>query len=222
MIVGQDEQRLDSCDGEPPAHRGVAPTSTAAGWPGRQRPAVARMMKAVTVVRGFTTGLDGQCPAVNTIGAPGDPPREASKWRQGLFRGGSSPAAPHSSSWSERHWTSRALQQIGEIVSHSSAGVLAGLSAAGWAVLGLFVGFPHWWETVLYSVTASVTFVMVFVIQHTNARQTSATQRKLDELIRSSPRADDRLVAAEEAPDQELQALADGDAAHRERVQGAD
>jgi len=42
----------------------------------------------------------------------------------------------------------------------------------------------QWWLTVLYAATASVTFVMVFVIQHTKARQTSATQRKLDELIR--------------------------------------
>jgi low affinity Fe/Cu permease len=62
---------------------------------------------------------------------------------------------------------------------------------------------------VLYSVTASVTFVMVFVIQHTHSRQTTAVQRKLDELIRADVAGDNSLIAVEEAPDEELQALAD-------------
>jgi low affinity Fe/Cu permease len=55
-----------------------------------------------------------------------------------------------------------------------------------------------------YSTTGSVTFVMVFVIQHTHERRTSATQRKLDELIRSSTHADDTLIAVEEAADDQL------------------
>ena len=50
---------------------------------------------------------------------------------------------------------------------------------------------------------------MVFVIQHINERQTAAMHRKLDELIRSSTRADDGLIAAEEATDEQLQAMAD-------------
>ena len=50
---------------------------------------------------------------------------------------------------------------------------------------------------------------MVFVIQHTQDRQTSATQRKLDELIRSSTTADDTLIAVEEAGDEHLHALND-------------
>lgn len=71
---------------------------------------------------------------------------------------------------------------------------------------------------VLYSVTGSVTFVMVFVIQHTQERQTSATQRKLDELIRSSVRADNTLIAVEEAPDEHLQALAHLNLADRQQA----
>ena len=49
--------------------------------------------------------------------------------------------------------------------------------------------------------------MMVFVIQHTQERQTSATQRKLDELIRVSSEADNALIAVEEAGDEHLQAL---------------
>ena len=54
---------------------------------------------------------------------------------------------------------------------------------------------------------------MVFVIQHTNERQTAAMQRKPDELIRSSTRANDGVIAVEEASDDQLQTLADHRAA---------
>ncbi len=69
-------------------------------------------------------------------------------------------------------------------------------------------GFPGWWETVLYSTAASVTVVMVFAIQHTQRREQMVTQRKLDELLRALPEADDQLIAAEGASDDELEALA--------------
>ena len=69
-------------------------------------------------------------------------------------------------------------------------------------------GLSEWWETVLYSTTASITVVMVFAIQHTQAREQVVTQRKLDELLRAQPEADDHLIAAEVASDEELEALA--------------
>ena len=71
------------------------------------------------------------------------------------------------------------------------------------------VGFPAWWATIFYVVSASVTFVMVFVIQHTQSRQITALQRKLDAVVRVTADADENLIAVEEAPDDELQALAD-------------
>ena len=80
--------------------------------------------------------------------------------------------------------------------------------------------FPDWWATVLEVVSSSITLVMVFTIQHTQARQQAASQRKLDELLRAMPTADDRLIAVEEAPDAELAALADRNLAHRERRRG--
>jgi len=98
---------------------------------------------------------------------------------------------------------------VGEVVANAATGVIAAAMIVGWVALGLVVGFPEWWATVLYSATASVTFVMVFVIQHTQSRQTTALQRKLDELIRATSDTDENLIAVEEAPDEELQALAD-------------
>jgi low affinity Fe/Cu permease len=55
---------------------------------------------------------------------------------------------------------------------------------------------------------------MVFVIQHTQSKQVAAMQRKLDELVRASSRASNELITVEEAPHQELDALA---ADYRER-----
>jgi low affinity Fe/Cu permease len=122
----------------------------------------------------------------------------------------------HAAGWEQRHWTSRLLHRLGDLASDSTAGIAAAALVAAWVVVGIASGFASWWQTILYCVTGSVTFVMVFVIQHTQERQTSATQRKLDELIRASIGADDGLIAVEESDDEHLQALADLNLADRE------
>ena len=132
--------------------------------------------------------------------------------------GTSTAVGAHATTWEERHWTSRALHVIGAVSARSGAGIAAAVVVVAWLIVGFAKAFPSWWATILYSVTGSVTFVMVFVIQHTNDRQTSATQRKLDELIRSSVHADHALIAVEEAGDEHLQALTMLNIADRERA----
>jgi len=127
--------------------------------------------------------------------------------------------AEHANEWTNRHWSSRLLHRVGEIAAHAGAGVVASLLVAGWLALGLRTGFPDWWQTTLYVTAGSVTFVMVFVIQHTQQRQTAATQRKLDELLRSSEPADSTLIAVEEASDAELKSLTRQHVAEREQAQ---
>ncbi len=113
---------------------------------------------------------------------------------------------------------SRLLHRVGDGTSLSAAGLSAAGAVLGWAVVGVATEFPLWWVTTLDVVASSVTLVMVFTIQHTQSRQQSATQRKLDELLRAMPAADNRLIAVEEAPDAELEALADLNLADRERA----
>ena len=137
------------------------------------------------------------------------------KWRRGMF--GRS-RGTHASEWTQRHWSSRVLHRVGEAVAHASSGILAAVLVAAWTIVGLATRFPGWWQTTLYSVTGSVTFVMVFVIQHTQQRQVAATQRKLDELLRSSVQADPTLIAVEEAPDDALENLARFHVAERNRL----
>jgi low affinity Fe/Cu permease len=59
---------------------------------------------------------------------------------------------------------------------------------------------------VFQSLVAAITLTMVFVIQHTQARHQAATQRKLDEILRALPEADNSLVNLEHASDAEPRA----------------
>lgn len=140
--------------------------------------------------------------------------REVARWRRGIFQ------ALRGDAGEGRSWASLLLHRLGEASAHSSAGLIAAAAVLAWAVVGAAVGFAAWWENLLYIVSSTVTLVMLFAIQHTQARQQSATQRKLDELLRALPRADARFIAVEEAPDEELERLA-----HRgrgERAQALD
>jgi len=86
-------------------------------------------------------------------------------------------------------------------------------AAAAWVVLSIAAGFPGRWETVFQSLVAAMTLAMVFVIQHTQARQQAATHRKLDEVMHALPGADDSLLTLEQGSDDELRAARH---AHRE------
>jgi len=128
------------------------------------------------------------------------------------------PASAHAAEWTTRHWSSRLLHRVGETVAHARSGIIAAVLVIGWLAFGLLTRFPGWWQTTLYVATGSVTFVMVFVIQHTQQRQTAATQRKLDELLRSSRHADSTLIAVEEASDADLEELTRQHVAEREQA----
>ena len=140
-------------------------------------------------------------------------------WHRGMLNS-SSVSSTHSPHWEQRPATSRALHRIGEVAGGTGAGIVAAALVVAWVLVGVAYGFPEWWQTVLFSVTGSVTFVMVFVIQHAHERQTFGTQRKLDELIRASSRADNSLISVEEAPDEHLEALAHLNLADRSRAAG--
>ncbi len=60
--------------------------------------------------------------------------------------------------------------------------------------------FPKNWVAAFELSASSITLIMVFAIQHTQGREQAATQRKLDELIRAFPGANEALMMLEEAP----------------------
>jgi low affinity Fe/Cu permease len=108
--------------------------------------------------------------------------------------------------WKRRRLSSRVLHRTGAVLEEPGAGVTVAGFILAWTITGAVTGFPNWWQIILYSVGSTVTLIMVFVIQHTQARQIASMQRKLDELLRSS-NASNQLIAVEEAPDHLLQSL---------------
>jgi low affinity Fe/Cu permease len=82
-----------------------------------------------------------------------------------------------------------------------------------WVLVSVAAGFPSRWESVFQALVAALTLAMVFVIQHTQARQQAATQRKLDEILQALPGADNALVALENASDEEMRVAGES---HRE------
>lgn len=77
-----------------------------------------------------------------------------------------------------------------------------------WAASGPFFGFSDTWQLVINTGTTVLTFLMVFLIQNTQNRESRAVQLKLDELIRVMDSASDRLIDIEEDSDDELNRLA--------------
>lgn len=78
---------------------------------------------------------------------------------------------------------------------------------AAWAVSGPFFGFSETWQLVVNTATTIVTFLMVFVLQHSQNRDGEAVQAKLDDLILAVKRADNRLIGAEDLSGKELHKL---------------
>jgi low affinity Fe/Cu permease len=106
----------------------------------------------------------------------------------------------------QRHPGSRVLHAVDRWAAKPTLALGAVAAVVVWVLFSAVFGFPARLETVFMTLAAATTLIMVFVIQHTQARAQSATQRKLDEILRASPGADNSLITLEEAPDNELKA----------------
>jgi low affinity Fe/Cu permease len=76
-----------------------------------------------------------------------------------------------------------------------------------WGVSGPIFGFSDTWQLVINTGTTIITFLMVFVIQQSQNKDTVALQLKLNELIACNEKASNQLIDIEDLTDDELQAL---------------
>jgi low affinity Fe/Cu permease len=76
-----------------------------------------------------------------------------------------------------------------------------------WAIMGPLFGYSDTWQLVINTGTTIVTFLMVFLIQNTQNRDSLAVQIKLSELIIAMKGAKNRLASAEELSEDELEKL---------------
>ncbi len=98
------------------------------------------------------------------------------------------------------HWAA-------DVVGSPAAFLAGAIVIALWAISGPAFHFSDTWQLVINTGTTIVTFLMVFLIQNTQNRDSRALHLKLDELIRSVKTARDQMVGLETLSDEELDAL---------------
>ncbi len=76
-----------------------------------------------------------------------------------------------------------------------------------WALLGPLFKFSDTWQLVINTGTTIITFLMVFVIQHSQNKDTIALQLKLNELIAANSKASNRLISVEDLTEKELETI---------------
>lgn len=89
----------------------------------------------------------------------------------------------------------------------SGAFIIAVLLVVVWAITGPFFNFSETWQLVINTGTTIVTFLMVFLIQKAQNKDSKAIQIKLNELIAAHEKASNRIVDIEDLTEKELDKL---------------
>ena len=98
----------------------------------------------------------------------------------------------------------RVAKRTAQLTGHPYAFIVAACIVLAWAATGPIFHFSDTWQLVINTGTTIATFLMVFLIQNTQNRDSEAMHLKLDELIRAVTEADNKMLDLEELEDEEL------------------
>ena len=106
-----------------------------------------------------------------------------------------------------RYFFDKMATRVTKASGRPAAFVLACVIVIAWLIMGPIFNFSDTWQLVINTGTTIITFLMVFIIQQTQNKDTIALQIKLNELIASSEFASNRLVDVEDLTEEELETL---------------
>lgn len=114
----------------------------------------------------------------------------------------------------------RFAKATSRLAGRPQAFILAAGIVLVWLASGPVFGFSDTWQLIINTGTTIVTFLMVFLIQSTQNRDTEALQLKLDELLRALPGAHNALLDLEELEEKDLDRIRDRYEALARRARG--
>ena len=94
--------------------------------------------------------------------------------------------------------------KITRLAGSPFSAIMALLVIIVWLITGPIFGFSDTWQLVINTGTTIVTFIMVFIIQQSQNKDTTAIHLKLNELIASEKKASNRLISVEDLTEEEL------------------
>jgi low affinity Fe/Cu permease len=116
----------------------------------------------------------------------------------------------------------RFARAISRVMGSALAFVTALVVVVLWGATGPVFGFSNGWQLVINTGTTIVTFLMVFLLQSSQNRDTTAIHQKLDELIEATAEAHDDLVGLEQAPKEVVERIKQEHAERRQAEARAD
>ena len=104
-------------------------------------------------------------------------------------------------------WFERLSTRITKTTGSPAAVIVAVMVIIVWGFTGPLFHYSDTWQLVINTGTTIVTFIMVFIIQHSHNKDTTAIQLKLNELIATNEKSSNRLVNIEDLTEDELATL---------------
>ena len=104
-------------------------------------------------------------------------------------------------------WFNNVETKVTRLAGRPVTSIIAFLLVLIWGLTGPLFGYSDTWQLVINTSTTIITFLMVFIIQQSQNKDTMAIQLKLNELIACNQKASNRLIEIEDLTEEELEVL---------------